>query len=1526
MDAEGRPLVVYHGTLHGPTSPAQLSGAAIEEFSVEGRGKTTGAGAFFTASPDAAMTYSGKLGGGTIYPVYLRLESPITLDAKGAFWNDISNATVLIDGKPSRYTAQTLFGPVNTDMLGFKLNDSMDGAIIHNVVDLGPRARIKPDLAKSTIFIIKDPNSIKSATGNEGAFSSTDASIIADLSTSAQPEMSAEDTEVIQKIPSLKRALESLNRQYEAGMITAEQFVQEINKIRDEATRARKQREAQKEDLERGVWQIKKRLAEEVQRGRLSEDLANLLNWFLDQNPSLAKDLAISIREDKSGERRGEYDPFRRIMRLFKDHAEGTTGVYELLHHLERMMPEEVQDAIRQEWAKRIAAERKNVTTVEQENYLNNILRFHYAPMSASQRKALLKKTLADLVEGINNGTIPENYYQFATPSEFWAVNGSEIVQGRYDAVRGGVLTRLKNWLKELAETLKAVFGFASDAPIIKALNSLAKADGEFVSDGMLAETEMEFGTAPEDMYASIRTERELNNAYDDAKEVMRESDTGDELRESANILASLRDPDILSSQVRAAWNSSTKAGRAALGKLITTDLLVDMAKEDIPELVNTQDLGRALEGMTKQMLAGGAEIVKAVHRGETSAPGMAKKLSDVAFTATIMGYDPANPDNPVRQADMDRAYKALSPEAKEAYVSLRDYYRGLNRYRQMLTMDQLSVLPIDSEAKDAIRLRLRAMFEAGDNIDPYLPLMRFGTYWVRIGKPDDPNRKFFLCETSYERDRLVDELAKKEYPSMGREAARDRMEALKDMAVGDGFSSMTKSQAFTDSKILPEIFKLLENTEFATPEDRTAFADEIYQLYLHTLPEVNARKRFMHRENIAGFSTDLLQTTIAATTQNARQIARLKYSIPLRNSLSQARSSIENRTELAPFIDEMQERVQSMLNPPEHGKAHTIANAINRTTFAWTLTAPATALVQPTAVLVTGLPVLATEHGWTAVLAEMTKSLAFWKYMGVAKTNFDGSKSKHAPSLQYAKGLTPVQRRAIKIMMDKNVMQSTVLGEMYGFQDSTTEGYGSPWYYTKQGLNMFFGGLLHHTERLTREYMAFTAFNLNYAKAMKAAMAELQKTKQTKNPEAVQRAKEEAFNSAIGMTVTHTNEALSDPSEFNRPLMWKTAPGRVLLMLKFFPLYIMSYMITNAKRMLVPVKGTTRRQAATKMFGMLGMVWLLSGVQGMPFAVQALGMMLNAAWKEFWDEEEGDDEELADLRSIDAMLYFRNVYLPSLLGNVSVGGVKVGEDLTDIVDRGLFNYITGWDIAAKTGLQDIVFRDPSGSVSSREGLTNYIIAMAGPAPALVLRWADAYDAFSVGDYQKGMELAVPAVLRGPVIAERYAEEGVLTTAGARILAEGALTHEELVGQMLGFRPDSIVRSLDTAYVVNTYGREIANEWRTLAKRLRVAVKYEADDRIENTMEDMGEFMRKYPGYVASWDGVIESVVSQQQAMVEALGGVQLTDKNVQYGVDAIEYHLLRMQAKEDAALKRLQERKDKEANEDYDLLINKKR
>ncbi len=131
VDANGNPMVVYHGT-----------GAQFSAFE-EGYGKGfKERGIFFTDGQSVAGAF-----GENIMDVYLDIRNPLEIDAGAKHWLDIE-----LDGK----------GVDADDLANIARKRGHDGVILKNVKDPYP-------LLGNT-YIVLSPTQIKSATGNVGAF------------------------------------------------------------------------------------------------------------------------------------------------------------------------------------------------------------------------------------------------------------------------------------------------------------------------------------------------------------------------------------------------------------------------------------------------------------------------------------------------------------------------------------------------------------------------------------------------------------------------------------------------------------------------------------------------------------------------------------------------------------------------------------------------------------------------------------------------------------------------------------------------------------------------------------------------------------------------------------------------------------------------------------------------------------------------------------------------------------------------------------------------------------------------------------------------------------------------------------------------------------------------------------------------------------------------------------------------------------------------------------------------------------
>ena len=297
--------------------------------------------------------------------------------------------------------------------------------------------------------------------------------------------------EPAKRAPSVTRRAKTLSRANRAGKISDMEFVIGVNAAIEAADDAKLTKE--RPERQRGADFIRQKLLEAKRRGDLSEEAVDMAEWFITNNPALVEDLGISIRTPKADGVGGQYESMRRVMVLMKEAGSDQTPVHEILHHLERMMPTDMQAAIRKEWAKQLTQAKQKADTPDKKKFFELLFKHHYHGDGT-------QKDFTEAVGLIKDGKVPYEFYQYVNPSEFWAVNGSEIMQGRFDAMRGGVLQRLKNWLKDLGQKAKSIFGLSSSAPIVRALDSLSKGDGKFVTKEMLSE-------AP--AYASIEGKKE---------------------------------------------------------------------------------------------------------------------------------------------------------------------------------------------------------------------------------------------------------------------------------------------------------------------------------------------------------------------------------------------------------------------------------------------------------------------------------------------------------------------------------------------------------------------------------------------------------------------------------------------------------------------------------------------------------------------------------------------------------------------------------------------------------------------------------------------------------------------------------------------------------------------------------------------------------------------------------------------------------------------------------------------------------
>jgi hypothetical protein len=153
VDAEGRPLVVYHGTRESFDAPNDWT--------------------FATPKPEVASAYAertesedGQASGPNVMPLYMALRGPLVIDAKGEKWHSVEYDGVAMS---------------TDDIAGMVQENGMhDGVIFENINDGAGAKKFVLD----TVYVSFEDVQVKSALGNSGAFGPS-----ADILMQAEPRL-----------------------------------------------------------------------------------------------------------------------------------------------------------------------------------------------------------------------------------------------------------------------------------------------------------------------------------------------------------------------------------------------------------------------------------------------------------------------------------------------------------------------------------------------------------------------------------------------------------------------------------------------------------------------------------------------------------------------------------------------------------------------------------------------------------------------------------------------------------------------------------------------------------------------------------------------------------------------------------------------------------------------------------------------------------------------------------------------------------------------------------------------------------------------------------------------------------------------------------------------------------------------------------------------------------------------------------------------------------------------------------------
>jgi hypothetical protein len=940
------------------------------------------------------------------------------------------------------------------------------------------------------------------------------------------------------------------------------------------------------------------------------------------------------------------------------------------------------------------------------------------------------------------------------------------------------------------------------------------------------------------DIQATSKSAKKKESKSEQIQQKIATSADADQMLEELGSLSTVaKNPKLWGEYLQAKFTDINVSGMNVLLAAMPTGMVVDIGKaKGIVRLGDVDTDVRESTTMRTRILNRVQEIATPWIK---LSPAVQKQLSKVMAQATLSQIDPATDKG--KDKTLDDMYKSLPDDAKAVYKNVRDFYEDqYNLYRALLV--RAAERMGGKEGAPETLAALKVLYEVAKNKGPYFPLMRYGQFYARFGK--GANKEFYMFESAGLRDafvtRKIADLAKK-----GEKRTFEEMMETDDADRGNDVEGMRK-ELLKDNAQLQNIFNMIDKASGLGDEKvRAVLKDQIYQMHLMGMPEASMRKHFIHRKGITGFSGDALRNFLNSGTRMAGQMARVRYSADINNNLKAAKDSLKGNPEkdkLEALIKEVEARVNDEINPPvDDTLLENLARKTNKVAFLYMLTSAKSALNQMFSILNFTLPTLAARHGWIPAMTEMSKYLALgYGQMGIVKTNIDGSTSWIAPTIALSDRVakSPDEQYAIQRMQDMGISDATRTYDLVKRRDQASMDYNSRWNKVTNAMSALF----HHSERISREITFMTSFRLAKAKGM---------------------TKEQAVEQAVN----DTNTALFDYSAWNRPRVLRPAPIRMVAQFKQFPLYVTLYLARNGHQLIK--SGATfqeRKEAATMLFGTLGMTALMAGASG-SFGYSVIMGAIQGIRNALRDDDEEDP-----LEEMDFELWFRNVYLPEFCGDATIMGMK----LSELIDSGVLNTATGLDVASGISLNNLWFHDTPDANRWKDGFDNLLISMMGPGVSVGRQAAASIDDFNNGEFIKGTEKLLPAFFRGTATAIRYDQEGAKSATGAEIKAKEDFTMAQLTAQALGFRTTGLAQIMNNNFAIQQMVNKLTGQRANLMKRLDVAIESGNDANVDEVLDDMDTFGAKYPTYRIKSSEIASSLKAREKVRRQSEAGLYL--------------------------------------------------
>ncbi len=753
-------------------------------------------------------------------------------------------------------------------------------------------------------------------------------------------------------------------------------------------------------------------------------------------------------------------------------------------------------------------------------------------------------------------------------------------------------------------------------------------------------------------------------------------------------------------------------------------------------------------------------------------------------------------PNRRKRHVELRPKFARLNAEQKRRYRQMRDHYRAQSERMNKALEENIVRAVFDAKIRKAMLAELRQRHERAAK-GLYFPLSRHGDYWIDFAD-ENGERQFIMFETKGEMELAAEKLRKAGF------------------SLNSGMKAQFNAVQKASLPFVADVLQLVKQANMHTPA-KESLSDEIYQMYLRTLPARSMRRNFIHRKGVAGFSQDAVRALADQGFRQSRQQARLDHMDILDNHLDSIQKYVHelpNNVEADRVVEELNKRHEWVRNPSRAGWAQKLTSL----GFVWMLgLTPAAALVNLTQNLQVALPILGSRYGMAESSKMMSQATA--QYLKAAFT-------RNRPKGQGILGsvLTGGEKEAMRRAVAQGVIDVTQAADLAGLAENPNAKYSGTW---NKAMNII-GWAFHHAEVFNREVTYIAAYRL----AMK---------------------KHGDHEKAIADAIKDTWDSHFDYSSINRARFMQSDMAAVALQFKQYSQNMTYYLWANLAKALKGETPEVKSMARKQLLGTLASTFFIGGAGALP--LWAITTAIEAA-----QEIVGDDDEPFDAET----------ELKRMLAEA------FGKENAALIWHGALPSISG-----RISLNDLWVRSINRDVDASTAYVEYMKQALGPViGGIGVSWAQGLADISNDQFARGIERIPPKAIKDVLKTARYINEGGVTTKnGDEIVSD--LTAFELLGQASGFAVGRANLQYDENNAIKNYETFIVKSRQSLMNAYYTAYRLKDGEAMKSVMVKIRKFNQSQYGKrnPITTEGLQQSIKMRLRNISKTQNGIRLNPK-----------------------------------------------